>query len=159
MKSFEERYTSWVDGALSEEECAIFEREHSFKEKAELRKLGSLMRANLRREVPHPDFFNAQLLAEIERQQIQTRARAGHWLGIPRLAWGGLVTLACGLALFFTIVPHGDLSDPRTGYVAEVLKTKTGKREVTATVDSQKGMTIIKLNGLDRLPAEKDPSR
>jgi hypothetical protein len=42
--------------------------------------------------------------------------------------------------------------------VAEVLKTKTANK-VKATVDNQKDITIIKLEGLDKLPADPDLKR
>jgi hypothetical protein len=58
--------------------------------------------------------------------------------------------------LFVTLIPHGDLSDPGSGYVAEVLKTTTIDPKVTVTVDSQKGITIIKLEGLEKVPADED---
>ena len=57
------------------------------------------------------------------------------------------------------MIPHGDLSNPRSGYVAEVLKTKTADPKIRATVDSQKDMTIIKLDGLDKVPTDKDMNR
>ena len=57
------------------------------------------------------------------------------------------------------MIPHGDLSNPRSGYVAEVLKTKTADPKIRATVDSQKDMTIINLEGLDKVPTDKDMNR
>jgi hypothetical protein len=43
--------------------------------------------------------------------------------------------------------------------VAEVLKTRTADPKVKATVDNKKDMTIIKLEGLDKLPPDKDLNR
>jgi len=40
-----------------------------------------------------------------------------------------------------------------------VLKTKTHDPSVKATVDNQKDMTIIKLEGLQKLPPNKDLNR
>jgi anti-sigma factor RsiW len=161
MKTFEEKFTAWLDGALSEEESAAFEKEHpSIQEEGrDLLKLRSLLKENFgRAELSHPDFFSAQIMAQVEREA--GRRRMGRpWLGLPRLAWGGVASLAAGLALFAVLIPHGDLSNPRTGYVAEVLKAKTVNPKVTATVDSQKDMTIIKLEGLRNLPADKDLNR
>jgi hypothetical protein len=64
-----------------------------------------------------------------------------------------------GFALFFSMIPRGNLADPGSGYVAEVLKTRTADPKVKATVDNKKDMTIIKLEGLDKLPADKDLNR
>jgi hypothetical protein len=161
IKTFEEKFTAWLDGALSAEESLAFEKEHPSlqKERRELMKLHSLRKENLgRAELPHPDFFSAQIMAQIEREPSGRRAGRS-WLGIPRLAWGGIASLAAGLALFAVLVPHGDLSNPRTAYVAEVLKARTVNPKVTATADSQKDKTIIKLEGLHNLPAKKDLNR
>ncbi|MGA8657946.1 MAG: anti-sigma factor [Chthoniobacterales bacterium] len=161
MKTFEEKFTAWLDGALSAEESAAFEKEHPSlqEERRDLLKLQSLLKESFgRAELSHPDFFNAQIMAQIDREASPRRVGRS-WLGLPRLAWGGVASLAVGLALFAVLIPHGDLSNPRTGYVAEVLKAKTVNPKVTATVDSQKDMTIIKLEGLQNLPADKDLNR
>ena len=159
MKTFEERYTAYLDGLLSGQEAAIFEREQPAlaAKKAEWLKLQGLLRENLVPvELTNPDFFNAQLLAQIAQAARAHRGRAGRWFGIPHLAWGGLGALGAGIVLFVTLIPHGDLSDPGSGYVAEVLKTTTIDPKVTVTVDSQKGITIIKLEGLEKVPADED---
>ena len=65
--------------------------------------------------------------------------------------------MSVGVALFFTIIPRGDFSDPRAKYVAEVLKAKTADPKVKATVENQTDMTKIKLGGLDKLPPGRDP--
>ena len=156
MKTFEEKFTAWLDGALSKEEAVTFEKENPslYKERNDLLKLRSLLKQYLGRpELSHSDF-----LAQVEREA--SRRRVGRsWLGLPRLAWGGIASLAAGLALFVVLIPQGDLSNPRTGYVAEVLKAKTVNPKVTTAVHSQKGMTIINLEGLHNLPADKDLNR
>ena len=161
MKTFEQKFTAWLDGALSAEESLAFEKEHPsiLKDGSDLLKLKSLMKENLvPAELSHPEFFNAQIIARIEHET--RRIRLGRsWFGLPRLAWGGIATLATGVALFAVLIPHGDLSNPRSGYVAEVLKAKAADPKVKATVDSQKDMTIIKLEGLQNLPADKDLGR
>jgi hypothetical protein len=57
------------------------------------------------------------------------------------------------------LIPQGDLSNPRTGYVAEVLKAKTVNPKVTTAEHLQKDMTIINLEGRHNLPADKDLNR
>jgi hypothetical protein len=71
----------------------------------------------------------------------------------------GIFALCVGFALFFSMIPRGNLADPGSGYVAEVLKTRTADPKVKATVDNKKDMTIIKLEGLDKLPPDKDLNR
>jgi hypothetical protein len=154
MKTFEENFTAWVDGMLSGEELRSFENEHPSmeQEKAEFLKLKSLLRENLRpRKLENSEFFSSQIMERI-RQETPAASRPSRrpLLGLPRLAWGGICALAVGFALFFTMIPRGDYSDPRAKYVAEVLKAKTADPKVKATVENQKDMT--KFEGLDKLP-------
>jgi len=60
MKTFEEKYTAWLDGALTSEEADVFEKEHGSitHEKGEFLKLKKLLRDNLHELAPeNPDFF------------------------------------------------------------------------------------------------------
>ena len=147
MKTFEEKFNAWLDGLLSGDELKTFENEHPSiqQDKAEFLKLQRLLRDNLRcRELGNPDFFNSQIMAQIK----QEAAGAGRHpqrisLGLPRIAWGGILALGLGFALFFTMIPRGKTVGPK----------------VKATVDNKKDMTIIKLEGLDRLPSDKDLNR
>jgi hypothetical protein len=151
MKTFEEKFTAWLDGALVGEELRSFENEHAslLHEKADYLKLKSLLRQSLYRpELQSPDFFNSRIMEQIKREpHVTNRSPRWSWLGLPRLAWGGILALSLGFALFLTIIPRGDLSDPRTKYVAEVLKAKTRDPKVKATVENQKDMTVLKLEG------------
>jgi hypothetical protein len=151
MKTFEEKFTAWLDGALSGPELQSFEKEHPLilHEKADFLKLKSLLRErSYRPELKSPDFFNSRIMEQINREpHASSRSFRRGWLGLPRLAWGGIFASSVGFALFLTIIPHGDLSDPRTRYVAEVLKTKTKDPKVKATVENQKDMTVLKLEG------------
>jgi hypothetical protein len=151
MKTFEQKFTAWLDGTLSGQELQSFESEHPsiLHEKADFLKLKCLLRKSLHRpELKSPDFFNSRIMEQIS-QDRRASIRSSHWrwLGLPRLAWGGILTLSVGFALFLTLIPHGDLSDPGTKYVAEVLKTKTKDPKVKATVENQKDLTVLKLEG------------
>jgi anti-sigma factor RsiW len=159
MKTFEERYTAYLDGLLSESEAVIFEKEQPAlaTQKTEWLRVQQFLRENLVPiELANPDFFNSQLRQQIAADRPLKPAKATTWFGIPRLAWGGFGAVAAGVVLFVTLIPHGDLSDPRSGYVAEVLKTTTIDPKVSATVESRKGITIIKLEGLEKVPADED---
>jgi hypothetical protein len=162
MKTFEEKFTAWLDGMLDGEDLRGFEKEHPgvHQERPEFLKLKSLLRENWhRRELENPEFFNSQIMEQIRREtSATTRSSSRLWLGLPRLAWGGICALSVGFALFFTIIPRADFSDPRAKYVAEVLKAKTADPKVKATVENQKdNMTNMKLGGLDKLPPGQDP--
>jgi hypothetical protein len=161
MKTFEEKFNAWLDGLLSGEELRSFENEHASlqQDKVEFLKLKDLLRDNLRcRKLGNPDFFNSQIMAQIERETARS-GRYARLFGLPRIALAGFFALCVGFAMFFYMIPRGNLSDPGSGYVAEVLKTKTADPKVKATVDNKKDITIIKLEGLDKLPPDKDLKR
>ena len=156
MKTFEEKLTAWFDGLLAGEDLRSFENEHPTiqREKAEFLKLKNLLKENLpRRELANPEFFNSQIMEQIRRETgARDRSSPQRLLGLPRIAWGGLCALGLGFVLFFTMIPREDFADPRAKYVAEVLNTKAANPKVKATVETQKNLTIIKLDGLDKLP-------
>ena|ERR1700730_15145564 len=163
MKTFEEKFTAWLDGLLGGKELRSFETEYPSlqREKTEFLKLKSLLKESLpSRELENPEFFNFQLMEQIRRETTakNTSCRLSLF-GLPRLAWGGIGALSIGFALFSTMIPHGDFSDPRAKYVAEVLKTRTTDPKVKATVENQKGVTIIKLDGLNKLPPGQESRR
>jgi hypothetical protein len=163
MKTFEEKLTAWLDGVLSGEELRSFENEHPSiqEEKAQFLKLKSLLKENLpQRELANPEFFNSQIIEQIRRETAAVGISAPRrLLGLPRIAWGGLCALSFGFVLFFTMIPRGDFSDPHAKYVAEVLNTRTADPKIKATVETQKNMTIIKLDGLDKLPSGQELRR
>jgi hypothetical protein len=163
MKTFEEKYTAWLDGTLTGEPLQSFENEHPSiqPEKTDYLKLKNLLRENLPgRELENAEFFASQIMEQIKRETAAGRKSSRRrWFGVPRLAWGGIGALGIGFALFFTMIPRGDFSDPRAKYVAEVLKTRTSNPKIKATVENQKEMTIIKLEGLDKLPPGQDLRR
>ncbi len=163
MKTFEEKFTAWLDGMLDCEEVQSFEKEHPSmqQDKAEFLKVKRLLRENLhRRELENPDLFSSQIMEQIRLETGPARRPSrGLIFGLPRLAWGGICALGVGFALFFTMIPRGDFADPRAKYVAEVLKTRTADPKVKATVENQKDVTIIKLEGLDKLPPSQDLNR
>jgi hypothetical protein len=163
MKTFEEKFNACLDGLLSGEELKSVENEHPSirQDKAEYLKLRSLLKDNLGcRELRNPDFFNSQIMAQVGREAGRGGPNSRRiLLGLPRMAWAGLFALCVGFALFFSIIPRGNLGDPGSGYVAEVLRAKTVDRKVKATVDNKKDMTINRLEGLDKIPPEKDLDR
>jgi hypothetical protein len=154
MKTFEEKFTAWLDGELSFDEAQAFEKEHPsiHEERAGLLKLKLLLKQGLESHVlEHPDFFNSQIMDQI--RATRGRSLRKGWLGLPRIAWGGIGALALGLSMFATMIPHGDLSDPRSGYVADALKAKTSDHKIKATADNQKDVTTPKLEQLQKTPA------
>lgn len=158
MRTFEQLYTAWVDGALTKEEAAAFEKQHPelLQERDDMSKLSQLLKRNLGpAELVHAEFFTSKLMEQI----VPAERALPSWLGIPRLAWGGIGSLAAALSLFFLFTPYRNISVPQPEYVAEVLKTTTTDPKISATVDSEKGITLIKLDGVDKVPDDEDLTR
>ena len=98
MKTFEEKFNAWLDGLLSGEELKSFENEHPslHQDKAEFLKLKDLLRDNLGcRKLGNPDFFNSQIMAQVERETCQgwslilacSVCLALRWLAFSPYAW------------------------------------------------------------------------
>jgi anti-sigma factor RsiW len=108
MKTFEERFTAWVDGRLTGAELAAFERElqshpEALAEKDSALALGNLFRANLTAPpLPNPDFFNLRILQQI---QPAPAPRRFFWT-LPRMAFSGLSLLLLATLLYFAAVPN-----------------------------------------------------
>src|SRR6201982_79885 len=104
MKTFEEKWTAWVDGQLSGQELSEFEASlpdeaAAEAEKAGARKLGELLKRELStRTLTNEEFFSHQLRESIARvhetPDRQARETRSTWWTIPRLLWTGAASLA-----------------------------------------------------------------
>src|ERR1700749_3712611 len=99
MKTFEEKWTAWLDDQLGGRELLEFEASLPDKaaaqaEKAEAKKLGALLKRELTaRPLNNEEFFNHQLRERIvqeggeqRRERVRRDAPSGWWT-IPRLLW------------------------------------------------------------------------
>ena len=101
MKTFEEKWTAWLDDQLSGRELSEFEASLPDKaaaqaEKAEAKKLGELLKRELSAHpLKNEEFFSHQLRERIVQEsgeQPRERARrssTSSWWTIPRLLWAG----------------------------------------------------------------------
>src|SRR4051812_16357555 len=110
--TFEERYTAWIDGRLTGDELAAFEREleSAGREAAEAdrhdaQRLGKLPRQPSAPPMPRGDAFNAALLERIRAEEQpaaapvhETRARENFW-SRQKLAWAAAIALLLSLAV------------------------------------------------------------
>jgi hypothetical protein len=158
MKTFDQLYTAWLDGVLSREESAAFERQHPelLAERDEILKLKELLQTYAPpAEMTHGDFFTSKVMEHV----IPRERRLLSWFGIPRLAWAGAASLATALSLFLILIPREHIVTSRPEYMAQVLKTTTSDPKISATVDAGPGITVIDLNGMDRIPDDDDLSK
>jgi len=166
MKTFEEKFTEWVDGRLAGRELEAFEAELSkIKNGAAVKegalRLGALLRDHYQApELKNADFFNHQLMQRIEAETAGAPAkRAPFFLPLPWLAWTGAVCISMVAAIYFAVVPRGPVEySAGREYVAQILNTQTGDPSITATTIHSKDnkLTVLWLDGLDYVPADHE---
>ena len=163
MKTFEERFTAWVDGQLTGTELVEFEKElaahpEAAAERAEARKLGDLLRAQPTPKMGNEDFFNHQLMqriaAETPASAAPVKVRGWFW-ALPRLALAGAACLAIAGGLFKTLTPAGLPPGAKSDYYAEVIELRPGDPSISASTLSnpEDNVTVVWLDGLDYIPA------
>src|SRR5450432_3320462 len=113
MKTFEEKWTAWVDDELSEAERVEFEaslddRAAAEAEKSQAHKLRALLKEQLQpRAMGNEEFFHHQLLGRIAAETKRPATRSvpqlrESWWTIRRLLWTGASSLAVfAVCMFF----------------------------------------------------------
>ena len=169
MKTFEEKWTAWLDDQLSGRELLEFETSLPDKaaaqaEKAEAKKLGALLKREL---TAHPlnneEFFNHQLRERIvqEGEKPRERARRGAasgWWTIRRLLWTGTASLAVFL-ICAVLVVRQESPPEESQYLTQILNARVDPVvSPNATVSifevKQDHATVLWTEGLQSLPAD-----
>lgn len=165
MKTFEERFTAWVDGKLEGREAEELEKEleahpEAVTDRSDALMLGELLRRHsLEPKLSNPDFFNHQLRQRIEAEERDAESPAAvekRLFPIARLAWIGAFCLAMAMMLFQFAVPRGPFhNEPQNAYLADILESTPGDPAiyVTAFHAEKSGVTVLWLDGLEYLPA------
>jgi anti-sigma factor RsiW len=167
MKTFEEKWTAWLDGELSGQELSEFEASLPDKaaaqaEKSDARKLGALLKRELGvSALTNEDFFSHQLrerIRESSAPSAEREARASTWWTIPRLLWAGTASLA--VFLVFTIFVIRDKNPAEESqYLTQILNARVDPVvSPNATVSmfevKQDRVTVLWTEGLQSLPAD-----
>jgi anti-sigma factor RsiW len=168
MKTFEERWTAWLDGQLSGRELSEFEASLPDKaaaeaEKADARKLGALLRRELGApSLTNEEFFSHELREKIMRESrtlsADARAKSSTWWTIPRLLWTGAASLA--VFLVFTVFVMRDKNPAEESqYLTQILNARVDPVvSPNATVSmfeaKQDRVTVLWTEGLQSLPAD-----
>lgn len=160
----------WLDGEMDTAELAAFEVRLKqdpvlAKDAAELRALSAGIRTHLPAEmpIPHADFFNSQIqvrIAQMEADDARAKASAlprsaswFEWLRLPWLATAGAAALA--VLGFVLLQPSG-----QPGSESAILSSYTPSSNVHARTfhDAAADATVLMLDGLDAVPAERKVS-
>lgn len=166
MKTFEEKWTAWVDGQLTEKELADFEASLPDKaaaqaEKRDAQKLGTLLKQELgARDLANAEFFSHQLRDRIARESAQDRgATRSTWWTVPRLTLVGATALALFFVSAFFVIWGGKQHQEQSEYLTQILNMRVDPAaSPNATISvfeaQQDRVTIIWTEGLQSLPAD-----
>jgi hypothetical protein len=170
MKTFEEKWTAWLDDQLSGRELSQFvamlpDKTAAEKEKAESKKLGELLKRELTAPpLANEEFFSHQLrekIAQKSRKPIRADARStatSRWWTIPRLLGAGAASLA--IFLIFTVaIIHEKNPAEESQYLTQILNARVDPVvSPNATVSifevKQDRVTVLWTEGLQSLPAD-----
>src|SRR4051794_33142524 len=169
MKTFEEKWTAWIDGELAGDELAEFEaslpdRASAEAEKREAQKLGTFLKEHLAcKAMGNEDFFSHQLRERMAEDGRMSRGREGAgespaWWPIGRLAWAGSTAIAIFAVFAFFVMrekPQADQSQYRSQILnARVDPVVSPNATITMFESKEDRVTVLWVDGLQSLPSE-----
>jgi len=166
MKTFEEKWTAWIDDQLTGRELEEFlaslpDKAAAEAEKQSAKQLGSFLRGQAV-ALGNADFFSHQLRERLDRES--TSARSEHaqeqtgWWTIRRLLWGGIASLAI-FALCAVVVFREKTPPSQSQYLTEILTyrvdpTVSPNATISMFQKKEDHVTVLWVDGLQSLPAE-----
>jgi hypothetical protein len=166
MKTFEEKWTAWLDGQLTGKELADFEASLPDKaaaeaEKNDARKLGAFLKQELGAQtLSNDEFFSNQLRERIARESAQQDSHGGRstWWTIPRLVWTGAASLALFLICALVVMREKNPAE-QSAYLTQILNMRVDAAvSPNATISvfeaKEDRVTVIWTEGLQSLPSD-----
>ena len=168
MKTFEEKWTAWLDDELTGDELAEFEASLPDKaaaeaEKRDAHKLGAFLKEQLQSQaMGNEEFFHHQLRERIAADARATSppeqtTRPALW-PIGRLAWAGAMSLAIFCVCAFFVMREKGPAD-QSEYLTQVLNARVdpalGPNATISMFESkEEKVTVLWTEGLQSLPSE-----
>ena len=169
MKTFEEKWTAWLDDQLSGRAIignpgVATDKAAAQAEKAEAKKLGDLLNRELSAHpLKNEEFFSHQLRERIvqesgeQRREGARRSSTSSWWTIPRLLWTGTASLAVFL-ICTVLVMHQERPAEESQYLTQSNARVDPVVSPNATVSifevKQDRVTVLWTEGLQTLPAD-----
>jgi hypothetical protein len=168
MKTFEEKWTAWLDDQLSGEELEEFEAslpdlEAARAEKRDALKLGSFLKRELAAQpLTNEEFFSHQIRERIAHESENNSPERGArstWWTIPRLVWCGATALALFLITTFVFLGQQENAE-QSEYLTQILNSQVNPGDSpNATVSifeskTDNKVTVLWTEGLKSLPAD-----
>src|SRR5207248_10156027 len=131
MKTFEEKWTAWIDDQLTGRELEDFlaslpDRAAAEAEKQSAKQLGSLLREQAL-QLTNAEFFSHQLRERLDREEEPAASEAERfaagWWTIRRLLWGGAVSLAI-FVICAVIVIRQPAPQDQSQYLSQILNAR-----------------------------------
>jgi hypothetical protein len=166
MKTFEEKWTAWLDGQLSGKELGEFEASLPDRAAAEAEKQGAhQLTVLLKRELgsdalTNEEFFSHQLRERIAREEPAPSRReyVSTWWTIPRLFLAGATSLALFIVCAVFVMRERTPSS-QSEYLSQVLNMRVDPAvspNATMTIFESKEdrVTVLWTEGLQSLPSD-----
>jgi hypothetical protein len=166
MKTFEEKWTAWIDDQLTGRELEEFlvslpDKAAAEAEKQSAKRLGSFLREQAV-TLSNADFFSHQLRERLDRDSAPARcerdAEQTGWWTIRRLLWGGITSLAV-FALCTVVVLREKTPSGQSQYLTEILTyrvdpTVSPNATISMFQKKEDHVTVLWVDGLQSLPPE-----
>ena len=168
MKTFEEKWTAWIDGELTGHDLAEFEASlpdlaTAEAEKRDALRLGTFLKEHLPcRVMGNEEFFNHQLREKIASDSavpVGQSADGGRgWWPIGRLVWVGATALALFGGVTFFVVREKPATD-QSQYLSQILNARVDpvvspNATITMFESKEDKVTVLWTEGLQSLPSE-----
>lgn len=168
MKTFEEKWTAWLDGQLSDRELAEFEASLPDKaaaeaEKAEAKQLGALLKRELGAQaLLNEEFFNYQIRERIGRESAGESRKRGvevsTWWTIRRLLWTGTASVAVFLVMAVFVMRDKNAGE-QSQYLTQILNARVDpvvspNATISMFETKEDRVTVLWTEGLQSLPAD-----
>jgi len=165
MKTFEEKWTAWLDGQLSGKELAEFEASlpdlaAAEAEKRDGQKLGAFLKEQLTTQaMSNEEFFSHQLHEWIARESAARHRSTSTWWTIPRLVWSGATALALFVITTVLLMSQHQPGE-QSEYLTQILQSRVdpaANPNATISIFESKTdnkVTVLWTEGLQSLPAD-----
>jgi len=166
MKTFEEKWTAWLDGQLSGKELNDFEASlpdlaAARAEKSDAHRLGAFLKEQLAAHtLSNEEFFNHQIRERIARDSEDRQSTRSTWWTVPRLVWAGATALALFI-LCTVFVMRDEEPTGQSDYLTQILNSRVdstvspnGRIYLFEKGNDDNKVTVLWTEGLQSLPAD-----